>query len=63
MYYILILSQLPIVFTTTYSVDISQATYQFHIILNKFCKFYGIPYYKIIIYTALHLVMSFVGIA
>jgi hypothetical protein len=33
-------------YTTIHSVDISRATYQFYAILNKFCKFYGAPYYK-----------------
>jgi len=47
------------------SVDIPQTTCQFYIlvIINKFCTFCGNPYYKNIIFTALHLVLSFVEMA
>jgi hypothetical protein len=46
-------------YTIIHSADISQATYQFNIILNKYCMYYGIPNYRNIICTALHLVLNF----
>ena len=62
MYEVLISSDRQL-YRTVYNADISQATYQFYIILNKFCKSYLIPYYKNSIYTALHLVLSSVEMA
>jgi len=40
-------------YTAVHNVDISQATYQFYTILNKFCKFNGTQYKKKTIF-ALH---------
>ena len=45
---------------TLHNFDISQVTYQFYIILDIFYNFHGIPYYKNIVCTALHFVLSFV---
>jgi len=46
-------------YTTIHSVDISQATYQFNIVFNKYYKYCVIPNYNNIICTALQLVLSF----